>query len=130
MAISSKSAPVAPPTVPFDKFWTWLQAHRNCILRAGTPEVILFDHEDYHWFLATEDEATQIVQLGRGKDLVGEIVIVSSDIAYVQAIELENEEVSFELVVETDHAREVAYHFVMAHGYDETEMTSARKWTH
>ena len=39
-------------TLPFEKFWMWLQAHANCILRAGTPEALLSDPEDYHWHLA------------------------------------------------------------------------------
>jgi hypothetical protein len=117
-------------TLPFEKFWPWLQAHANCILRAGTPDVILFDHDDYHWHLAAEDEATLLVQLVRGKELVGEMVLVPGDIAYVQAAEAENDEVMFELIAESAQAREVAYHFVMAHGYDEAELPSARRWTH
>ncbi|MCG8425169.1 MAG: hypothetical protein MJE77_45395 [Proteobacteria bacterium] len=117
-------------TVPFEKFWTWLQAHANCILRAGTPDALLFDHDDYHWHLAAEDDATLIVQLVRGKELVGEIVLMASEIAYVLSEPNENEEYIFECVVESEAARDVAYHFVMAHGYDESELPNLRRWTH
>ena len=34
-------------TLTFDKFWTWIQAHPNCILRAGTPESVIFDDDDF-----------------------------------------------------------------------------------
>ena len=32
-----------PFTLPFEKFWNWLVTHPNCILRAGTPEAVLYD---------------------------------------------------------------------------------------
>jgi hypothetical protein len=130
MALSTGRGKPVAVTLPFDKFWTWLQAHANCILRAGTPEVLLFDHEDFHWHLIPEDEATLLVQLVRGKELVGEIVILPGDVAYVQCEAGEQDEVVFECVVETEAAREVAYHFVMSHGYDENEMSSGRRLTH
>ncbi len=127
----SITAPVsASVTLPFEKFWSWLQAHANCILRAGTPEVLLFDHDDYHWHLANEDEFTLLVQLVRGKELVGEMVVLSGDIAYVQCSRHDAEEYVFECIVESDTARESAYHFVMAHEYDEEDPPTARRWTH
>ncbi len=130
MSTSPAGSPVSTTTLPFEKFWTWLQAHANCILRAGTPEVLLFDHDDYHWHLAVEDEATLIVQLVRGKELVGEIVLLPGDVAYVQSVDGEADEVTFELIVENEATREVIYHFVMAHGYDDADLPSARRWTH
>ena len=30
-------------TLTFEKFWTWLGGHANCIVRAGTPEAVLLD---------------------------------------------------------------------------------------
>ena len=129
MAISQRPASVAL-TLPFDKFWNWLQAHANCILRAGTPDALVFDHDEYHWHLATEEEFTLLVQLVRGKELVGEIVILASEIAYVNCIPGEGDEFVFECVVETPAGREVAYHFVMTHEYDEEEQPSTRRWTH
>ena len=57
-------------TLTFDKFWQWLGGHANCIVRAGTPEVVLIDHDDFHWTLMTEDDHTRVVRLARAKDLV------------------------------------------------------------
>jgi len=116
--------------IDFEKFWTWLSAHANCILRAGTPEVLLIDHDDFHWHMAREDENTYVVQLVRGKELVGEIVVMPQEIAYVMPVDTQNDDVVFELLVETEVSREVAYHFVMAHGYDEAEVSGGRRWTH
>jgi hypothetical protein len=129
MAISQRPASVAL-TLQFDKFWNWLQAHANCILRAGTPDALIFDHDEYHWHLATEEEFTILVQLVRGKELVGEIVVLASEIAYVNCVPGEGDEFVFECVVETPGGREVAYHFVMTHEYDEEEQPTARRWTH
>src|ERR671935_111677 len=39
---SHKHIEHAAATLSFGAFWTWLQAHPNCILRAGTPEVVLY----------------------------------------------------------------------------------------
>ncbi len=122
---------VAPTTLPFEKFWAWLLAHANCIVRAGTADAVLFDHEDYHWHLASEGEAAAaIVQLVRGKELVGELLLQINDIAYVQYSEREGEEYVFECVVETASGQETGYHFVMAHEYDEGDLSSPRRWTH
>ena len=116
-------------TLPFEDFWSWLKAHRNCIVRAGTPYSVLMDHDDYHWDVLQEDGDTQILQLARGKELVGEIIVMASEIAYVHCPHSEGEEQVFECVVETAHAREVVYHFAMAHGYD-VEPAQTRSWTH
>jgi hypothetical protein len=116
-------------TLAFDKFWNWLQAHRNCIVRVGTPYSVLMDHEDFHWEILAEDADTQILQLVRGKELVGEVIVLAAEIAYVHCPASDTEEQIFECVVETADAREVAYHFVIAHGYDEEPSTSGR-WTH
>lgn len=131
-SMSSKRTNTSPITLPFEKFWGWLNVHANCILRAGTHDAALFDHEDYHWHLTAEDDITLIVQLVRGKELVGEIVIAASEIAYVQCEPGESDEFLFECIVENMAMREVAYHFVLAHGYEESEVqsSSARRWTH
>lgn len=129
--MSTSPAHVQSTTLPFEKFWAWLHAHANCILRAGTPESSLFDHEDYHWHLAAEDDATLVVQLVRGKELVGELVVMPADVAYVTAVESDGDEVAFELVIEHESGREVAYHFIMAHGYDdESSPPTSRHMTH
>ncbi len=130
MASSSKRITQVGATLSFDKFWQWLHGHVNCILRAGTPEAVLFDHEDFHWTIASEDDQTLIIQLARGKELVGEMVVFPSEIAYVQMEPTEQDgEWVFECVVEGENAREVAYHFVMAHEYETVEHKTD-KWTH
>ncbi len=136
MGTSSKRLTPVATTMSFEKFWTWLQGHVNCIVRAGTPEAVLFDHEDFHWTVFSEDDHTLLVQVARGKELVGEVVVFPTEIAYVQTEPGEQEgEFVFECVIETETAREVAYHFVMAHEYDAVEHQRGGggrddKWTH
>jgi hypothetical protein len=118
-------------TLTFEKFWTWLGGHANCIVRAGTPEAVLLDHDDFHWTLINEDDHTRVVQLARAKDLVGEMLVFSAEIAYVQVEPTEAEgEWLFECIIENEKQREVAYHFVMAHEYDDGEHRREEKWTH
>ena len=136
MATTTKRLTPVATTLTFDKFWTWLTGHVNCIVRAGTPEVVLFDHDDFHWTILAEDDTTRMVQLARGKELVGELVVFPSEIAYVQTEPGEQEgEFVFDCVIETESAREVAYHFVMAHEYEAAEHPRGAsgggdKWTH
>lgn len=131
MGPTGKRLAAVATTLQFDKFWTWLQGHANCIVRAGTPEVVLLDHDDFHWTLMTEDAHTLVVQLARAKDLVGELLVFPAEIAYVQVEPTEVEgEWLFECIVENEKAREVAYHFVMAHEYDDAEHRREDKWTH
>jgi hypothetical protein len=117
-------------TLPFEKFWTWIQAHPNCILRAGTPEVALFDDDDFHWHFTSEDDGTQVVQVIRGKKLLGEIAITPGEVSYVQAEPGEGEEFRFDLVTEGDQDRVVAYHFVLSHGYDDGDVDEGKRFTH
>jgi len=121
----------ATATLSFSSFWSWLQAHANCILRAGTPEIVVYDAEDLHWHFATEGDDALIVQLTRGKNLVSEIIVVPGDITYVQGVagEVEDEFV-FELISETDRDRVAAYHFVLSHGYDGQETAPSRRAVH
>lgn len=112
----------APFTLPLDRFWEWLAAHPNCILRAGTPEAVLYDDDDLHWSLGVEDEATLLVQVLRGKRLVGELLVEKEQVAYVEAVPQERpEEHVFELISETESDRFAAYHFVMVHGLGEED---------
>jgi len=116
---SHKHIEHAAATLSFQAFWTWLQAHPICILRAGTPEVVLYDDDDLHWHFAVEGDDTRVVQLIRGKTLVGEIVVTPSDITYVQGVAGEAEdEYMFEFISETETDRIAAYHVVLSHGYD------------
>lgn len=122
MGSSSKRLTQMTATIPFDTFWKWMSGHVNCILRAGTAEVVLFDHEDFHWTILEEDDQTRVLQLARGKELVGELVVFPAEITYVQMDPTEHEgEWMFECITEGENAREVAYHFVMAHEYQTNE---------
>ena len=108
------------PTLPFDAFWAWLMGHPNCILRAGTPEAVLYDDEDLHWHFAKEEPETLVVQVLRGKLLVGELILAPDQIAYVQGAPGDREhEFVFELITETEVERYPAYFFVLIHGFDE-----------
>jgi len=131
MGSTGKRLAALATTLSFEKFWRWLAGHANCILRAGTPEAVLLDHDDFHWTLITEDEHTYVVQLARAKDLVGELLVFPAEIAYVQVEPGEVDgEWLFECIVESEKAREVAYHFVMAHEYEDGEHRREEKWTH
>jgi hypothetical protein len=117
-------------TLTFDQFWSWLEAHPNCIIRAGTPEVLLMDDEDFHWHFSTEEDGTQLVQVLRGKKLVGEIALVSTEVSYVQVEPGEGDEVKFSLISEAESERLAAYTFVLSHGYDKDEAVTPGRWTH
>jgi hypothetical protein len=108
------------PTLPFETFWSWLMGHPNCIIRAGTPEAVIYDDEDLHWHFAQEGPETLVVQVLRGKLLVGELLIVPEQIAFVQGVASEREdEFAFELITENERERFVSYFFVLIHGFDE-----------
>ena len=112
----------APFTLRFDIFWRWLATHPNCILRAGTPEAVLYDDDDLHWYLGAEGESTLLAQILRGKRLLGEILLDPDQVSYVQAVPSENEgEHVFELISEAGDTPFAAYFFVLAHGFEEGE---------
>ena len=108
--------------VSFERFWRWLKAHPNCILQAGTADLVVFDHELGHWSV-TEDEAnTPILQFILGKALVSEPVLETHNILFVQASldpEIPEDQVVFELMVGTADENHARYHVRMAHGMDE-----------
>ncbi len=117
-----------PFTLPFQTFWDWVTAHPNCILRAGTPESVLYDDEDFHWHFAKEGAETLLVQVLRGKRLIGELLLDPEPITYVQGVDGQHEdEYVFELIAETEKDRVVGYFFVLAHAYeDEVSFTPGR----
>jgi hypothetical protein len=128
---TKKTAEPAATTLSFDRFWGWLQAHPNCVLRAGTPEAVLYDDEDLHWHFTAEGPDTLLVQLIRGKRLVGELLVLPAEIAYVQGEPAEGEdEYVFELVSESESDRVAAYHFVLSHGFDEDEPVRTGRAVH
>jgi len=131
-----RAVPTAKPqmvfTLPFQTFWAWLRAHPNCILRAGTPEAVLFDDDEFHWhFDSDPDDGAYLVQLIAGKKLVGELAVAPADVTYVQAEPGENDEFRFELVTESADTRVSAYHFVLSHGYEDEEPgAQPKRYTH
>ncbi len=130
MTTSPRSPKDETTTLGLEEFWEWLEIHRGCILRVSTASAALFDHEDHHWVLLRDPAEPPSVQLFRGKHLVGEIVIDVGEIAYVQCMPGENEEVAFELMVEEASTREIAAQFLMAHAYDSSELAGSGHWTH
>ncbi len=81
--MSSSTAATAPLT--FDAFWRWLKEHRNCLLRVGTGDLVLMDHELAHWNFVDEDDGRAVVEFIIGKALVGEVLIERSEVVFVQA---------------------------------------------
>ena len=120
----------ATATLPFDAFWSWLQAHPNCIIRAGTPEAVLYDDDDLHWHFSAEGPDTFLVQLQRGKKLVGEMMVVPTDVAFVQGVSAEEDEYVFELISQTQADRVALYHFVLSHGYDAQQRATPGRAVH
>lgn len=115
-----------PFTLSFDDFWTWLTAHSNCILRAGTPQATLYDNDDLHWHSVIEENGVCVVQAIKGKQALGELFIEVERVAYVQGLPGEQaEENLFELVSESDGGQPIAF-FVLAHGYEEEDPSTKR----
>jgi hypothetical protein len=116
-------------TLEFDSFWVWLSQHPNCLVRVETPDAVLYDDADLHWFIGT-DGSELVVQAIRGKRLVGEIFVEPDRVSYVQDTGEQHEgEHQFELVTETKKDRFVAYAFVLTHGM-ESESESGGETTH
>lgn len=112
-------------TISFEPFWSWLATHPNCILRAGTPEAILYDDEDLHWHFGAEGSNVQVVQVLRGKRLVGELLVESDQVSYVQGAAGEEEgEFVFELISENEREQVASWFFVLSHGYETDETPS------
>lgn len=108
-----------PHTIPFDVFWSWVVGHPNCIARVGTPEAILYDDDDLHWRFETDEDNRCMVQLVRGKHLVGELIVEPDSVAYVEESEGDIEgEFHFDLISEEEEERLVAWYFVLSHGYE------------
>ena len=109
-------------TLQFDRFWKWLKRHSSCILRAGTQDSYLYDQEDLHWHLEEDEDRVPVVQLLRGKHVLGELVIEARDVLFVQAVPEANGEQGqfvFELVGGGGDEPYAVYHFLLAHGFEE-----------
>lgn len=110
------------PTMSFGTFWDWLTSHPNCILRAGTKDAVLFDDEDFHWHFTAEGASSLLVQVIRGKRLVGEMLIPRDEVTFVQGVLGDHEgEFVFELVNGGGEETTALYFFVLAHGYEPLE---------
>ena len=106
-------------TLTFDDFWEWLSVHPNCILRAGIQNSVIYDDEDYHWQFAQDNPETFLVQVIRGKRLVGEFAVYRERVAYVQSMAGDQEgEVLFEAVAAEEAESPLVCFFVMSHGFD------------
>ena len=113
-------------TLSFDEFWEWLMGHPNCILRAGTPDTILFDDEDFYWHLAGTGVEPRVVQVLRGKRLIGELLLEPERITCVEGRAGEHDgEFVFQLISEAPRERRSPYFFVLPHGYEESGKTAS-----
>ncbi len=127
---SDKKMEHTAATLAFDAFWTWVQAHPNCILRAGTPETVLYDDDELHWHFTAEGTDTLVVQVLRGKRLLGEILVAPADVAYVQAVAGDEEEYVFELITETETDRMAACYFVLSHAHEPQDHAGSGRAVH
>ncbi len=84
--------------ITFDEFWRWLQGHTSCIVSLATPDAVIYDLEELHWKLGVEEGGNIVVQLLRGKSIVGEVAIVPQEVAYVQVEPLGEQEYVFDCV--------------------------------
>ncbi len=124
MTIASNSG-----TLSLADFWRWASYHYNCILRAGSDTCVVFDQPYLHWHLLQEPDGTLVVQTIRGKDLIAEIVVDPASVVYVESSPQEDDQVLFELFVETAEEPIPLFHFLMSHGFDE-EQNDVGRWTH
>ncbi len=110
-------------TLAFEQFWRWLKQHASCILRAGTVDTYLYDQEAYHWHLAEDADRNPNVQLVWGKLLVGEMVLDTRDLLFVEATPdpegSEPGQFLFELIGGSKEEPYPVYHFLLAHGFEE-----------
>ena len=72
--------------ITFERFWRWLQGHKNCIIRAGGLDAYLYDQEEFHWQLEEDAQKTPIVQLCRAKEVVAELVLDVREVMFVQFV--------------------------------------------
>jgi hypothetical protein len=72
-------------TQTLERFWRWLKDHADCILRANTATAYLYDQEDLHWNLVEEEDGKRVIQLKRGKQFIGELVLDPAEALFVQS---------------------------------------------
>ena len=112
----------APAPLTFDLFWKWLQDHSHCVIRAGSGEMSVSDHDSLHWDFFAEDDGRAVCQAILGKALLAEIVIERGDVLFVQTSpDLEDPQRNawlFECVGGTRDDNYPLYSFVMTHGIE------------
>jgi hypothetical protein len=119
-----------PTVIKFAEFWKWIQGHPNCILSAGTPDCMIYDHEDFHWHFGQEEPDALLVQVIRGKHLVSELLIPRQGLTHVHAEMREEEEYLFECFMESDQGPVPAYYFALSHGYTSDVPEKPGRWVH
>jgi hypothetical protein len=121
--MTTKEAHAAPLT--FDRFWRWLMEHPNCIVRVGSDDCTLLDHDDFHWDFVEEEEGSAVVQLVKGKVLVGELVFSRRDVLFVQAsVDVEHAAQGywlFELIGGPKDESYTVAHVLMSHGMEQQQ---------
>ncbi|OGQ92121.1 MAG: hypothetical protein A2289_04995 [Deltaproteobacteria bacterium RIFOXYA12_FULL_58_15] len=121
---------VETPTkvIPFDRFWNWVQDHPNCILRVASPNMVLYDDDDYHWYFGADEENACFVQVLRGKRYVGELVLDPTQVGSVTSEPAGDEEFVFDLL---DSERHFICQFVLSHAFEESDPAlPARRMSH
>ena len=118
--------------ISFEEFWQYLQYHGNCIVSAGTPDTVIYDHDDYHWHFARESAETLLVQVIRGKQMVGEILVAGTVVTFVQGMDKEGGEYLYECYVDDAPGGPVAaYFFTLSHAHDPEEAKQSQgRWVH
>ncbi|MBL8956756.1 MAG: serine/threonine protein kinase [Myxococcaceae bacterium] len=121
--MSTKTETPAPLT--FDRFWRWLLDHPNCVIRAGSDDCTLIDHEDFHWDFLEEEEGDVVIQLVKGKALVAELILARRDVLFVQAsLDVENASSGywlFELIGGPKEETFTVAHVLMSHGIEQQQ---------
>lgn len=108
-------------TLSFDAFWSWLRGHGNCMVRVSTPDSVLYDDDDLHWWVG-EENGVHLIQVIHGKRLQGEVVVDPERVAYVQVLGEQAEgEFAFELISETPTDRIASYQIVLVHGLEDED---------
>jgi len=117
-------AETAPP-LTFDRFWRWLLDHPNCVVRVGSDDCTLIDHDDLHWDFLEEEEGNVIVQLVKGKALLAELIIARRDVLFVQAsLDVESAAQGywlFELIGGPKDETYAVAHVLMSHGMEQQQ---------
>lgn len=119
----------APPALPFSTFWTWLKRHTGCILRAGTPDIYICDHEIFHWQIEEDSEGNPDISLFFGKTRIAELIIEARLIQFanlMRAGDPENPEHVLVQIIGNEPGEEpcVLALFLMSHSPTEDDLAT------